>query len=481
MKPLIEELYINISPFQIYKHFSDDPHSFFLDSGMNTEKLGRFSFIGIEPFLLFESKKRDISVNLRGWRKSFDGNPFYVLRDFLNRYKSNFRDENFPFWGGAVGWFSYDLKDFLEKLPNKAEDDLNIPDCRVGFYDCVLIFDNFKKKIYISSTGFPEVGKKRILRAKARLSKLKNRLFHLKEDSESIQESDPLHLKSLALDLESNFTKEQYMKAVLKAKEHISNGDIYQVNLSQRFHTETDKALFDIYFVLRSINPAPFAAYLNFGDVEIASASPERFVKVEKRRIQTRPIKGTRPRGKNVDEDLSLKNKLTSSVKDRAENLMIVDLERNDLGRICEYGSVEVTEFMTCEKFPTVFHLTSTVEGQLRKNIDAIDVLINCFPGGSITGAPKIRSMEIIEDLESIKRSIYTGAIGYIGFNGDMDTSMVIRTFIMNKGQLYFNVGGGIVYDSIPEKEYEETLHKARALMDAIGYGHRSLYGARLT
>ena len=363
------------------------------------------------------------------------------------------------------------LKNFLENLPDITTDDVNVPDCKLGFYDCVLAFDNLKKKIYISSSGFPETGKRRILRAKARLNSLKNRLLSLERYKET---SDPglLRNNTLCWNLKSNFTKERYCQVILEAKEYISKGDIYQVNLSQRFSAETDTDPFTIYKILRSINPAPFAAYLNFGDVQIVSASPERYIRVAGRTIQTRPIKGTRPRGRNVDEDLLLKRKLITSIKDKAENLMIVDLERNDLGRICEYGSVKVSEFMICETFPTVFHLTSAIEGYLRKDVDAVDVLMNCFPGGSITGAPKIRSMQIIEELENVKRSIYTGAIGYIGFNGDMDTSIVIRTLVFHKRKFYFSVGGGIVYDSVPEKEYEETLHKARALMEAIGYSH---------
>ena len=267
---------------------------------------------------------------------------------------------------------------------------------------------------------------------------------------------------------ESNFTKDSYIKTIKKAKEYIKAGDIYQVNLSQRFKFTLDVDPFDLYRVLRAINPAPFASFLNFGDVKIISASPERFLKKEGCRIQTRPVKGTRPRGESPSEDNRLKEELLASVKDRAENLMIIDLERNDLGRICEYGSVHVTKFMACEEYATVFHLVSTVEGKLTRNIGAIDCLINCFPGGSITGAPKIRSMEIIEELEPVKRSVYTGSIGYIGFNGNMDTAIAIRTFVIKGKNAYFQVGGGIVYDSDPEKEYMETLDKAKALIEAI-------------
>ncbi|NQT22477.1 MAG: aminodeoxychorismate synthase component I, partial [Candidatus Omnitrophica bacterium] len=269
--------------------------------------------------------------------------------------------------------------------------------------------------------------------------------------------------------------KEEYIKAVLKAKEYIKKGDIYQVNFSHRFQTQFTGNPFQLYSVLREINPAPFASYLNFGDVNVISSSPERFIKVSGRNVHTRPIKGTMPRGRNAVEDAAFRKKLLESTKDRAENLMIIDLERNDLGRISEYGSIKVSEFMICEEYPTVFQLTSTVEGKLRKNVDPADILVNCFPGGSITGAPKIRSMEIIEELEPVKRGIYTGAIGYLGFNQDMDTSVVIRTIIIKGDNAYFNVGGGIVYDSDPEREYQETLDKARALVRAMEFKNSTL------
>lgn len=469
MKPLIEQIDLSADAFGVFRHFANEPYGFFLDSGMDPETSGRYSFMGIEPFLLFSARRRDIRVNCQGWKKSFTGDPFVILKEFLGRYTSDFRHEGIPFWGGAVGWFSYDLKDFIERLPDTAVRDTAIGDCELGFYDVVLIFDNLLGRSYIASTGFPETAKRRSLRARARLDTMKNRLARL---CSGAPRSFADH-SGIETGLVSNFTRDEYIAAVLKAKDYIRKGDIYQVNLSQRFSAETGKEPLHVYDVLRRINPAPFAAYLNYGDVQVASASPERFIKISGRHIETRPIKGTRPRGRDRSEDRLLREKLKRSVKDRAENLMIVDLERNDLGRICEYGSVNVREFMLCEEFPTVFHLTSTVEGRLPEGVGAIDVLRNCFPGGSITGAPKIRSMQIIEELEGIKRNLYTGSIGYIGFNGDMDTSIVIRTLIFHRDKLYFSVGGGIVHDSVPEKEYDETLHKARALIEAIGSDKR--------
>ncbi len=274
--------------------------------------------------------------------------------------------------------------------------------------------------------------------------------------------------QSKEIRLRSNFTPEEYKRAVNKVREYIAAGDVFQVNLSQRFEADLEIPPFELYKRLRTVNPAPFASYLNLPGVAIVGASPERFLKVRSDLVETRPIKGTRPRGGDCIEDERLAYELIHSNKDRAENVMIVDLERNDLGRVCHYGTVKVTELAILETFPTVFHLTSTVIGRLRRGKSNIDLLKATFPGGSITGAPKVRAMEIIDELEPTKRSVYTGSIGYLGFNEDMDINIVIRTFLIKEGKAYFQVGGGIIYDSEPEAEYIETLDKARALIRAL-------------
>lgn len=418
--------------------------------------------MGSDPFLIFRSKKDRVTLDWVNKRKKISGNPFFILKKLLKEFSVHSQDFPFPFIGGAVGYFSYDLKDFNERLPDFSLDDINIPDAILCFYDTALIFNHVTKELFAVSTGFPEKGERARYRKLARLENLKNKLY-------AAENSGPENLKlSEKARLTSNFTKDSYVEAVKKAKEYIRKGDIYQVNLSQRFKFSLSMDPFDLYQILRVINPAPFASFLNFGDVKIVSASPERFLKKRARHIETRPIKGTRPRGSTPSEDKKLKGDLMASVKDRAENLMIIDLERNDLGRISRYGSVKVTEFMTCEEYATVFHLVSNIEGSLKKNVDSVDCLISCFPGGSITGAPKIRSMEIIEELEPVKRSVYTGSIGYISFNDNMDTSIVIRTFVIKGKDAYFQVGGGIVHDSVPEREYQETLDKAKALINAI-------------
>ena len=268
--------------------------------------------------------------------------------------------------------------------------------------------------------------------------------------------------------LKSNFTHEEYLRAVAMAREYICAGDIFQVNLSQRFEADLNIPPYELYQRLRQINPAPFASYLNFDDVSIIGASPERFLKVSGDWVETRPVQGTRPRGKTEAEDKALAQELLSSMKDRAENIMIVDLERNDIGRVCRYGTVRVTETAVLETFPTVFHLTSTVVGRLSPGKGRVDLLKATFPGGSITGAPKIRAMEIIDELEPTRRSVYTGAIGYLSFDGGMDLNIVIRTILVKNGKAYFQVGGGIVYDSEPEAEYQETLDKGKALIQAL-------------
>ncbi|MFH1593499.1 MAG: aminodeoxychorismate synthase component I [Candidatus Omnitrophota bacterium] len=471
--PIIERLKLKVScASEVYNLFKDLPYSFFLDSALAKNTLGRYSFIGAEPFLVFRSKKDRIVLDWIKRREVIKGNPFSALKGLLKQFRMDPEKRfPFPFVGGGVGYFSYDLKDFNETLPDMATDDLGMPGCIFSFYDCILIFDHSKEEYFIASSGFPETGRKRLYRQRARLENLKNRIHagiaHGGRPGSSgvVPGRD---LSSSAIKLKANFTRDSFIRAIGKAKEYIKAGDIYQVNLSQRFNAKLDADPFELYKVLRSVNPAPFAAFLNFGGTKIVSASPERFLKKDGKYLETRPIKGTRPRGNNDLEDLKLKKELTLSVKDRAENLMIIDLERNDLGRICKYGSVHVSKFMTCEKYATVFHLVSTVEGELRDGVDSIDCLVNCFPGGSITGAPKIRSMEIIEELEPVKRGVYTGSIGYIGFNDNMDTSIAIRTIVVKGRDAYFQVGGGIVYDSDPEKEYQETLDKAKALIHAI-------------
>ncbi len=466
MQPLIEKLSPAPPPLDTFEGLKDRPFCFFLDSAMDPLKLGRFSFMGSAPFLVLRSRGRTTMIDGPGGRQVLQGNPFDILGTVLDRYATQDTGP-VPFLGGAVGYFSYDLCHFIERLPSLAVDDLQLPECYLALYDVVIGYDLLEGSAYLVSTGFPETGGlARADRAGRRMAELKALASRPPPMTFS---TDSLRTTPAAEGLKSNFTHDEYLRAVSRAREYIIAGDIFQVNLSQRFEARLDIQAHELYRKVRAINPAPFGGYLGFDGVNVVSCSPERFLQLRGKEVETRPVKGTRPRGQTPFEDGLLAAELGSSIKDRAENIMIVDLERNDLGRVCEYGSVRVVEKAILETYPTVFHLTSTVVGKLRQDKNYIDLLKATFPGGSITGAPKVRAMEIIDELEPTKRSVYTGSIGYLGFNGDIDLNIAIRTFLVKGNRAYFQAGGGIVYDSEPEAEYLETLDKARALFEALG------------
>ena len=422
--------------FSMFLSFARREYPFLLESSMRDGRLGRFSIMGAEPSIVFESKGEEVRIN----GKRLRGNPFKILKELIRRGEGSL----LPFSGGWIGFFSYDLGRVIEKLPSTARDDLLLPDIILCFYENALIVDEIRGKVY-------PVGDE-------------DRLLKILSEEEHIGDEGYYNTRVV-----SNFTKDGYIEAVERAKRYIVEGDIFQVNLSQRFEAPLPFSPLVLYKRLRRINPAPFSCYLDYGDFQVVGSSPERFLKLDGRKVETRPIKGTRRRGLNDFEDRALAMELLESEKDRAENVMIVDLERNDLGKVCEFGSVRVKELCILEKYPTVFHLVSTVEGVLREGLGPIDLIEACFPGGSITGAPKIRAMEIIEELEPTRRGIYTGSIGYISADFKMDLNIVIRTFVIKDGVAYFQAGGGIVYDSDPVSEYEETLHKAKALFEALG------------
>lgn len=465
--PIIEEISTTLIPADSFELLRDKPSSFFLDSGMDPQKLGRYSFMGSDPFLVMRSRGKEISLLSPEGQKVVLGNPFDVLGELLQEYRLDGNPTTLPFIGGAVGYLSYDLGHFIEKLPSTAVDDLQLPECYLAFYDAVIVFDHLEGRAYVSATGFPEKGGSRKARAEARLEDLRRTLADAprRDDHDYASFDQPV---GGPVGLRSNFSHEGYVEAVETAREYIGAGDIFQVNLSQRFEADMPLPPYELYRRLRRINPAPFASYLNFDDVTVVSASPERFLRVRNDLVETRPVKGTRPRGKDPTSDEALAQELVRSIKDRAEHVMIVDLERNDLGRVCRYGTVRVSELMALEKYATVFHLTSTVEGRLQRGKGVVDLLKATFPGGSITGAPKVRAMEIIDELEPTRRSVYTGSIGYLGFDGGLDLNIVIRTILVREGRAYFQVGGAVVYDSDPEGEYVETLDKAKALIHAL-------------
>ena len=467
MQPLIELLPSFLQGPDVFEALNDGKTACFLDSAMAHERLGRYSFIGVDPFMLFSSSGERCCVHVPGGETRFvTGNPFMQLGQLIGQFSEN-GPSPFPLSrGGAVGYFSYDLGRLLERLPERAADDLALPECRFAFYDGGVVLDHLQGCGYLVSTGLPLAGEAGRRRAGERLAYWR-RLLAAPAFNESARAERQERRRGSRL--RANFTKEAYCRAVQRALEYIAAGDIYQVNLSQRFTAQLETEPWELYRRLRHLNPAPFAAFLRFPEVTVAGSSPERFLLVEGDRVETRPIKGTRPRGRTPAEDAALKDELLGSEKDRAELLMIVDLERNDLGRVCRTGSIEVPELFCLETYATVYHLVSTVTGRLSPGQNVFDLLPAVFPGGSITGAPKIRSMEIIEELEPVRRGIYTGSLGYIDFAGRADLNIVIRTFVLKEGRAFFQVGGGIVSDSRPELEYQETLDKARALLGALG------------
>jgi len=454
---LIQEIETSLKSFEIYCLYKNEPYSFFLDSGMDHQGLGSYSFIGANPFFVFKSKADLINIEENGIISTFQGNPFTKLKEILAKYQLDYPSE-LPFLGGAVGYLAYDLCHHIEDLPRTALDDVGIPDCYFGFYDGVIIIDHVHNKVFAAALGITSSAEEKVAAIIKRVT----------EGKTQCSASSPKGKKSPAV-FTGNFIKEDYLKAVNKIKEYIKAGDIYQANLTQRFEYQIEETPLELYGKLRQINPAPFASFIDFGEGHIVSSSPERYIRITGKNIETRPIKGTRPRGKTLEEDRKNRDELLASEKDKAELLMIVDLERNDLGRICKTGTVKVPELFHLEKYPTVYHLVATVVGELKDECDVVDCILASFPGGSITGAPKIRAMEIIDELEPTQRNIYTGSIGYIGFNGDTDLNIVIRTIVCKDQKAYFQAGGGIVWDSDAQEEYQESLDKAKAMMKALG------------
>jgi para-aminobenzoate synthetase component 1 len=458
---MVEPLRTRQHPLELFLAIARRPYAFLLDSALDIGGQGRFSFMGCEPAAVLRCRGDSLEFVAGPERLAWRGDPFEALDYALHAFCCTPPPGAPPFVGGAVGYFGYDLREHLEPVVRRTVTDLPLPDMLLGLYDAIVAYDHERGESYLCSTGYPEREPNANRRwARQRLQWLRNLLAAV--------ELPTLAAPERLLGLTANFTHEGYLEAVEQALEYIAAGDIYQVNLSQRFSTPYTGDPLPLYFRLREVSPAPFAAYLGFDEVTVLSSSPERFLRVDGRSVRTRPIKGTRRRGRSPEEDTRLARELWASPKDQAELVMIVDLERNDLGRVCEYGSVEVTELKALEAHPTVFHLVATVEGQLRADATAVDCLRACFPGGSITGAPKIRAMEIIEELEPTSRGVYTGAIGYMGWNGQTDLNIAIRTMVHAGGRLSFQVGGGIVADSEPEAEYQETLDKAQGMLRSL-------------
>lgn len=449
---------------EIFDELAHRPYSCFLDSSLSMPGFGDHSFIGFDPYMVLTTKGDNAVFRQRGGQETLRRvDPFDALGTALQSRRLHVEalpQGLPPFICGGIGYLAYELGRFVEKLPGTAVDDLGLPELAFCFFDRVITCDHTTgEKTLIVAVPAGEGPEPRIAES----------LALIEPGASGGATGGPQQAKpGTPLEFDSGFTREEYVEAVRKVKEYILAGDIYQANLSQRFSAPLVEPSWQLYRRLRRLNSAPFSAYLNFGHFAVASSSPERFLKVTGSRVKTRPIKGTRPRSADPAEDVRLADELLSSKKDRAELSMIVDLERNDLGRVCEYGSVEVEEHAVLESYATVHHLVSTVVGNLHEGRDMIDLLSATFPGGSITGAPKIRAMEIIDELEPTERSVYTGGIGYLGLDGNHDMNVAIRTMIISGGRVYFQVGGGIVADSEPEAEYRETLDKGKAMFESI-------------
>jgi para-aminobenzoate synthetase component 1 len=448
MTTFLTELTYQADSARLFEAVADRPWAVMLDSGQHHAGQSRYDIIAAEPYVRLVTRGRLTEIHAEGIELSRD-DPFSLVRRFLAPWGRS--EIALPFAGGAIGYFGYDLARRIEPLPVLARDEERIPDMAVGIYDWAVVIDHVERRAWLASHGRdPETDLK--------WNDLVRRFDGVAPERSRV----PFRVTT---PVASNLTREQYGQAFGRAQRYIHDGDCYQVNLAQRFSAEATGDPWLAYQALRIMNPAPFSAYFNTPYCSVLSASPERFLQVRDGEVETRPIKGTRPRAGHPRIDAELAEELRVSPKDRAENVMIVDLLRNDISRNCALGSVRVPRLFDIESFATVHHLVSTVTGRLAADRDALDLLRGCFPGGSITGAPKLRAMQIIEELEPHRRGIYCGAVGYVGYDGNMDTSIAIRTLVFSEGVVRCWAGGGIVADSRCDDEYQETFHKASALL----------------
>jgi para-aminobenzoate synthetase component 1 len=472
MRSIIQEIQTAHSPESLAgllhanspKGCGNGPSLVLLRSGQVDSAQGRYSFVAADPFLVFRSFGSRCELRSAGKTVVQFGNPWHILDGLMARFEL-LEEPDFPFpLGGCFGYWGYDLKNFVEpKLAGRPVNDLELPDCHVGFYDSQVVFDHHLGKTWIVSTGLDAEGSRDLKRANQRVEFWTHALGH---DERAESENEPADAGEIGPC--SNLTRAEFIALVRRAQEYIRAGDIYQVNLSHRIKAVCPAGGWDLYRRLAAVSPAPFSAFLECGDFQVVSSSPERFLLLSGPHIVTRPIKGTRPRSADPSRDAQLTYELQTSPKEMAELIMITDLLRNDLGRVCEYGSVQVPELVRLERYPQVQHLVSTVEGRLRQEVTHFSAFSSCFPGGSVTGTPKFRAMQIIDELEPVSRGPYTGALGYLGFNRESQLSIVIRAAVCKGDAAWFHAGAGIVADSDPAAEYEETLAKARGFFEAL-------------
>ncbi|MBT3604571.1 MAG: anthranilate synthase component I [Candidatus Latescibacteria bacterium] len=447
---------------------SGSPYAFLFESVVGGEKIGRYSFLGVAPFLIFRSRGSHIEIEdvKTGEQRVFDGEPIAELRKLLKQYQAADVDGMPRFTGGAVGYVSYDAVRLIERIPESVDDDLDLDDVLLLFFDTLLAFDNVTHKIQLIANVHTEGD----LEANYQdaVSRLDDLALVLRQPVDVSLESG-----TSSCEVTSNTSKERYMEVVDLCKEYIVAGDIFQVVPSQRFSMDVTVDSLAIYRALRTVNPSPYMFHVNLGDHQLVGASPELLVRVEDGEVQVRPIAGTRWRGKTEAEDLALGEDLLADEKERAEHIMLVDLGRNDVGRVSKYDTVRVTEQMVIERYSHVMHIVSNVRGELKEDVDALDALFACYPAGTVSGAPKIRAMEVIDEMEPTRRGPYAGAVGYIDFSGNMDTCIAIRTMVIKEDKAHVQAGGGVVFDSVPENEYQETVNKATALFRAVEIAER--------
>ncbi len=442
---------------------ADEPECFLLESVEGGEKIGRYTFIGIRPYRKIVARGTSIETTERGRTRKSTGDVFQVLKEALSGHTPARLPGLPPFTAGAVGFFSYDAVRLIERLPSRAKDELKTPDACLMFFDEVLAFDRLRQEMLLIVTADVRAQKPQLAYADAmkRLDRLTKRL------ARPLPRIEQKRTRG-ALKIEPRTRKRDFLKAVEKTREYIAAGDIFQAVLSQRFDVKPGVDPFSIYRSLRVVNPSPYMYFLRTGDMHIAGSSPELLVKVNQQRVDYRPIAGTRPRGRDEEEDQRIAAELLADEKERSEHVMLVDLGRNDVGRVSEYGSVSVKELMTVERYSHVMHIVSAIEGRLRPELHAIDAFRACFPAGTLSGAPKVRAMEIIEELEPARRGLYGGSVFYADFSGNLDSCIAIRTLVLKGKQGHIQAGAGIVADSVAEKELEECENKARAVIRAI-------------
>lgn len=465
--PVYKEISADLeTPVSAFMKIERGDYSYLLESVEGGEKIGRYSFLGSGPSLVFKSRGRHIEITENGRARRFitDEDPLAEMKDILDRYKFVPTPGLPRFCGGLVGFMGYDMVRFFEDLPSRNPDDLRVLDSVFLLTDTILIFDHVNHKIKVISNAHIEGNPARAYDAAVR--KINNLIALLERPLKNVKRKAKSAKRNLQVT--SNVTKKEFTGAVKKAKHYIGSGDIIQVVLSQRLQARIACSPMDLYRSLRRVNPSPYMYFLKLGGMSLVGASPELMVRCEDGTVELRPIAGTRPRGKTEEEERRLEKNLLASTKERAEHIMLVDLGRNDIGRVCRYGTVKVSELMVIEKYSHVMHIVSECIGKLKASKDMFDVIRATFPAGTVSGAPKVRAMEIIEELEKTKRGPYAGLVGYFSFSGNTDTCINIRTILVKDKTAYIQVGAGVVADSNPEKEYQETLNKARGTLKAI-------------